>query len=132
MLLSLAGGPLHPSVQNRHAGSRRPPQRRIADHEHGQRHQPHAVADQPDFTKITDHLPRAQRERKAAQDQASYEALSEKQITKEMKRLEKAMHDAAKNLEFEKAAQVRDQLTILKEQAFGATGGDSIVPLIRA
>ena len=34
--------------------------------------------------------------------------------------------------ELEKAAQVRDQLTILKEQAFGATGGDNILPLSRA
>lgn len=44
----------------------------------------------------------AQRERKAAQDQANYESLSEKQLAKEMKRLEKAMHDAAKNLSLRK------------------------------
>ena len=42
------------------------------------------------------------------------------------------MLEHARNLEFEKAAQVRDQLAILKEQAFGAAGGDHIVPLIRA
>jgi len=42
------------------------------------------------------------RERKAAQEQANYESLSEKQLTKELKRIEKAMHDAAKNLEFER------------------------------
>lgn len=54
------------------------------------------------------------RERKAAQDQASYESLSEKQLVKELKRLEKAMHDAAKNLEFEKASDFRDQLKNLK------------------
>lgn len=60
------------------------------------------------------------RERKAAQDQANYESLSEKQILKEMKRLEKAMHDAAKNLEFEKAAGFRDQLKKLKAQFYGA------------
>lgn len=60
------------------------------------------------------------RERKAAQDQANYESLSEKQILKEMKRLEKAMHDAAKNLEFEKAAGFRDQLKKLKTQFYGA------------
>ncbi len=62
----------------------------------------------------------AQRERKAAQDQAKYEALSETQLTKELKRLEKAMHDAAKNLEFEKAADFRDQLKKLKTKMFGA------------
>ena len=62
----------------------------------------------------------AQRERKAAQDQANYESLSEKQLAKEMKRLEKCMHDAAKNLEFEKAADFRDQLKKLKIKIFGA------------
>jgi len=60
------------------------------------------------------------RERKAAQDQANYESLSEKQLTKELKRIEKAMHDAAKNLEFEKAASFRDQLKTLKLKMFGA------------
>ena len=60
------------------------------------------------------------RERKAAQDQANYESLSEKQIAKEMKRLEKAMHGAAKNLEFEKAADFRDQLKKLKAKFYGA------------
>lgn len=54
------------------------------------------------------------RERKAAQEQASYESLSVKQLTKEFKRIEKNMHDAAKNLEFEKAAELRDQLKTLK------------------
>ena len=62
----------------------------------------------------------AQRERKVAQEQASYASMSEKDLTRELKRIEKAMHDAAKNLEFEKAAQYRDQLKKLKLQAFGA------------
>ncbi len=66
----------------------------------------------------------AHRERKAAQEQASYESMSEKTLTKELKRVEKAMHDAAKNLEFEKAAQFRDQLKKLKLQAFGAEVDD--------
>ena len=48
------------------------------------------------------------------------ENMSEKTLTKELKRIEKAMHDAAKNLEFEKAAQFRDQFKKLKLQAFGA------------
>lgn len=68
----------------------------------------------------------ALRERKAMQDQASYESLSEKQIVKEMKRLEKAMHDSAKNLEFEKAADYRDQLKKLKTKFFGAELPDMI------
>jgi len=61
-----------------------------------------------------------------AQETAKYESMSEKQISKEIKRLEKAMLDHAKNLEFEKAAQVRDQLHGLKRQLFGAPGSDNI------
>ena len=64
--------------------------------------------------------------RDGAQEAAKYEAMSEKQISKEIKKLEKAMLDHAKNLEFEKAAQVRDQLHLLKQQLFGAPGADSI------
>jgi excinuclease ABC subunit B len=63
---------------------------------------------------------------KAAQETAKYETMSEKQVAKEIKRLEKLMVEHAKNLEFEKAAQVRDQLHLLKEQAFGAPGADVI------
>ncbi len=59
-------------------------------------------------------------ERKAAQELASYHAMSEKQMLKEIKRVEKAMHDSAKNLEFEKAAQMRDQLRKLKAAFYGA------------
>jgi excinuclease ABC subunit B len=61
-----------------------------------------------------------------AQETAKYESMSEKQISKEIKRLEKTMLDHAKNLEFEKAAQVRDQLHQLKQQLFGAPGADNI------
>ncbi len=61
-----------------------------------------------------------------AEEAAKYEAMSEKQISKEIKRLEKLMLDHAKNLEFEKAAQVRDQLHHLKEQLFGAPGADAL------
>jgi len=74
----------------------------------------------------------AREELSAAQEHAKYEAMSEKQVSKEIKRLEKQMLGHAKNLEFEKAAQVRDQLRILKEQLFGASGGDTIAPLASA
>ena len=57
---------------------------------------------------------------------AKVEEMSEKDISREIKRLEKLMLDHARNLEFEKAAQVRDQLHILKEQAFGAPGTDNV------
>ena len=48
--------------------------------------------------------------------------MSEKDLGKRIKRLEKQMLEHAKNLEFEKAARVRDQLAHLREQAFGAAG----------
>ncbi|WP_162041779.1 excinuclease ABC subunit UvrB [Undibacterium sp. YM2] len=68
----------------------------------------------------------AREELAVAQEQARYEVMSEKQISREIKRLEKLMLDHAKNLEFEKAAQVRDQLAHVKEQLFGAGGHDSV------
>ncbi|MFC7287935.1 excinuclease ABC subunit UvrB [Herminiimonas glaciei] len=71
----------------------------------------------------------ARLELQVAQEHAKYEAMSEKQVSKEIKRLEKLMLGHAKNLEFEKAAQVRDQLRILKEQLFGAPGADNATPL---
>ncbi|WP_136415274.1 excinuclease ABC subunit UvrB [Herbaspirillum sp. ST 5-3] len=71
----------------------------------------------------------AREELQVAQEQARYESMSEKQVSKEIKRLEKLMVEHAKNLEFEKAAQVRDQLHILKQQLFGAPGLDNVVSL---
>jgi excinuclease ABC subunit B len=56
----------------------------------------------------------------AALTRAKVEDMSEKDIAREIKRLEKLMMQHARDLEFEKAAGVRDQLHILKEQAFGA------------
>jgi len=67
----------------------------------------------------------AHRELKAAQQQANYEAMSEKQIAREIRRLEKEMIDYAKNLEFEKAAAARDELFRIKEQVFGAAKHDT-------
>ena len=63
---------------------------------------------------------------------ALVEDMSEKNIGREIKRLEKQMVDHAKNLEFEKAARVRDQLHLLKEQAFGAPGTDNALPISSA
>jgi len=61
---------------------------------------------------------------KAAQAAAQVEAMSEKDLGKRIKLLEKQMLEHARNLEFEKAARVRDQLALLREQAFGAAGHD--------
>ena len=73
----------------------------------------------------------AREELQAAQEQAKYEVMSEKQVAKEIKRLEKLMLDHAKNLEFEKAAQARDQLHKLKQQLFGAADIENVEPLSR-
>ncbi len=62
---------------------------------------------------------------------AEVEAMSEKDLAKRIKLLERQMLDHAKNLEFEKAARVRDQLALLREQMFGAAGHDSnVLPLV--
>ena len=64
------------------------------------------------------------KELQAAQTFANYHAMNEKQVLKELKRLEKEMHDAAKNLEFEKAAKLRDELKNLRAQFYGAEPPD--------
>ena len=69
---------------------------------------------------------------KLLMQKALVEDMSDKDVSREIKRLEKQMVEHAKNLEFEKAARVRDQLHILKEQAFGAGGSDNIVPISAA
>jgi excinuclease ABC subunit B len=71
----------------------------------------------------------------AAREQAAAVAveaapLGEKQAAREIKRLEKLMFEHAKNLEFEKAARVRDQLAALRGQVFGGPGADKVVPLV--
>ena len=65
-------------------------------------------------------------ELKLEKERARYEDMNEKQLAKELKQLEKAMIDHAKNLEFEKAAQARDQILKIKAMAFGADMHDSI------
>ena len=56
---------------------------------------------------------------KDAKAKREFGAMDEKSREKTLKSLEKAMLDAARNLEFEKAAEMRDQLTKLKEEMFG-------------
>ena len=65
-----------------------------------------------------------QNELKAAQQQAAYEAMDEKTVAREIKRLEKLMLECARNLEFEKAAAARDDLFRLRERVFGAAQHD--------
>jgi excinuclease ABC subunit B len=60
-------------------------------------------------------------------EKARIEDMSERDIAKEIKRLEKLMMEHARNLEFENAARVRDQLSNLRAQAFGGAGHDNVV-----
>jgi excinuclease ABC subunit B len=57
-------------------------------------------------------------------EKAKYEDMGEKELAKEIKRLEKDMLDYARNLEFEKAAQARDRLSKIRALAFGALTPD--------
>ena len=59
------------------------------------------------------------RELKAAQTKAKYAAMPEKDLEKELRQIEKQMIEAAKNLEFERAAELRDRLYKLRETLFG-------------
>ncbi|MBU6493489.1 MAG: excinuclease ABC subunit UvrB [Burkholderiales bacterium] len=71
----------------------------------------------------------ARAELQVAEEQARYQEMSEKQLSKEIKRLEKLMQEHARNLEFEQAAQVRDQLLHVKQQVFGADGAGEMAAL---
>ena len=66
----------------------------------------------------------ARQELKAAQNLATYKAMDEKSLTRDLKRIEKDMLAAAKNLEFERAAELRDQLKKLKLALFGVEEHD--------
>ena len=57
---------------------------------------------------------------------AELDEMSEKDVAREIKRLEKQMLEHARNLEFEKAAHMRDQLARLKARVFGADGHDQV------
>ena len=50
---------------------------------------------------------------------AKYKVMSPQQLTKEITRLEKRMYQHAKDLEFEQAAKIRDQIEIIKQLVFG-------------
>ncbi len=55
---------------------------------------------------------------KAAQEDAVYESMGEKELTREIKRVEREMLEAARNLDFERAAKMRDDLKKLKQRLF--------------
>jgi excinuclease ABC subunit B len=66
----------------------------------------------------------ARETRKAAQEEARYDALSEKQLDQKIRKLEKDMLEAARNLEFERAASLRDELKVLRDRLL-AVGGEN-------
>jgi excinuclease ABC subunit B len=65
----------------------------------------------------------ARETRKAAEEEAKYDALSEKQLDQRIRKMEKEMLEAAKNLEFERAASLRDELKTLRDRLM-AVGGE--------
>tara|TARA_Y100000739_G_scaffold43199_1_gene32874 strand:- start:6892 stop:8925 length:2034 start_codon:yes stop_codon:yes gene_type:complete len=65
-------------------------------------------------------------QRAIAKENREYEDLTEPEIIKEISKLEKLMQTSAKNLEFEKAAKIRDQVKYLKEKIYGANIKDRI------
>jgi excinuclease ABC subunit B len=60
-------------------------------------------------------------------ERSQYETLDEKDLAREIKRLEKQMLEHARQLEFEQAARVRDQLARLREQVLGGAGHDVVM-----
>jgi excinuclease ABC subunit B len=66
----------------------------------------------------------ARETRKAAKEEEAFDALSEKQLDQRIRKLEKEMLDAARNLEFERAAHLRDELKVLRDRLM-AVGGDT-------
>ena len=65
----------------------------------------------------------AREAKKAAEEEAKYDSLSEKQLDQRIKKIEKEMLEAARNLEFERAAHLRDELKTLRDRLM-AVGGE--------
>jgi excinuclease ABC subunit B len=60
---------------------------------------------------------RGQTSAKVAESKAEYKTMTPDKAIKMIAKLEKAMFEHAKNLEFEEAAKTRDEITQLREQA---------------
>jgi excinuclease ABC subunit B len=65
----------------------------------------------------------AKEARKAEREEAKYDDLSEKQLDQRIRKIEKEMLEAARNLEFERAASLRDELKTLRDRLM-AVGGE--------
>jgi excinuclease ABC subunit B len=67
--------------------------------------------------------PEAAKEAKAvAEEEAAYESLGEKQLDVRIRKVEKEMLEAARNLEFERAAHLRDELKRLRDRLMSVGG----------
>jgi excinuclease ABC subunit B len=64
----------------------------------------------------------AKETRRAEQEEAKFDTLSEKQLDQRIRKLEKEMLEAAKNLEFERAASLRDELKTLRDRLMAVSG----------
>ncbi len=62
----------------------------------------------------------AEKVAQAQLQRARVEDMSQKELAREIKRLESAMYEHARNLEFEEAARARDQLTAFRGLLFGS------------
>ena len=58
---------------------------------------------------------------KVAESMADYESLTPAQLAKKVKKLEQQMYKLAKNMEFEEAAKVRDEIRLLQDKEIGIT-----------
>lgn len=79
----------------------------------------HGITPKTIHKSITDIMEGAyssRRKMELAERQAPYLLMTPEQLAKQIKILEKQMHNHAKNMEFEQAAKVRDELLLLKEQ----------------
>ena len=55
----------------------------------------------------------------AAEETASYQALTPEALARQLSKLEKQMYTHARNLEFEQAAALRNKIQVIKSSSFG-------------
>jgi excinuclease ABC subunit B len=65
----------------------------------------------------------AKESKRIAREVAAIEELSEKQLDQRVRKLEKEMLEAARNLEFERAARLRDELRVARDRLMEVGGG---------
>jgi len=65
----------------------------------------------------------ARETQRVEKEDAKFDSLSEKQLDQRIRKLEKEMLDAARNLEFERAAALRDDLKALRDRMLAVGGG---------